>query len=198
MAPWRAAKGVMRDAAIPLSTPLTMSCLLPSLPPGTLHPKAKSYPQPSLARLCPWLAGWLPWKGEALSEMMLVTLASDTFPLPFPQGRTGQGGEVGVSDAMFQMRHNHAISATCGRKRITESDDVALTPHFLISKCCGSFRSPAPPLPPSHASVVIALLKLWETEAGRSQDTAIQHLRHRSSLRPCMSSLRSKTHHGKA
>lgn len=198
MAPWRAAKGVMRDAAIPLSTPLTMSCLLPSLPPATSHPKASSSPWPSLARLCLWVAGWFPWKGEALSEMMLVTSVSGASPLPSPRGRTGHGGEVGHSGAMFQMRCNHAISAACGRKRIAESNDVALTPRFPFSKCCGSFRSPAPPLHPSRASVVIALLKLWETEAGWCQDTAIQHLRLRSSLGPCLSSPQSKTHHGKA
>lgn len=192
MAPWRAAKGVMRDAAIPLSTPLTVSCLLPSLPPPILHPKASSSPWPSLAWLCLWVTGWLPWKEEALSEIMLMTLISGTFPLPSPQGCTGHGGEEGDGNAMFQTRCNHAISAGCGQKRVTESNDMALTPHFLFSKCCGSFHSPAPPRPPSRANIVITLLKLWETEARRSQDAAIQHLRHRSHLGPRLSSPQSK------
>lgn len=123
-----------------------------------------------------------------MSEVMFMTLVSRTFPLPSPQGHTGHGGEVGDRDKLFQVRHNHAIAAVCGWKRVTESNDMALAPCFAFSKCCGSFRSSAPPLPPSHASIVIALLKLWETEAGRSQDTAIQHLRYRSSLGPCLSS----------
>lgn len=139
---------------------------------------------------------WLLWKKEALSEMMLV--ASNTLPLIPPWGRNGHGGDVGDSDATFQRRCNHALSASCGWKGVTESNDVALTPHFLFSKCCGSFHSPAPPLSPSHASIVIALLKLWETKADRSQDTAIQHLRHQSSLGSCLSSPQSKAHHGKA
>ena len=84
------------------------------------------------------------------------------------------------------------------RKRVAESDDVALTWRFPFSKCCGSFRSPAPPLPPSRASVVIAVLKLWETEAGRSQDAAIQHLGHRPSLGPHLPSPQSSSHHVKA
>lgn len=178
----------------------SLNHVLPATQPATSHlaPKASGSPQPGLARLHPWVAGWLPWKEEALSEMMLVTLVSGAFPLPSPRVRTGHGGEVGHSDAMFQMRRNHAVSTACGRKRVTESNDMALTPRFPFSKCCGSFGSPALPLPPSYISVVIALLKLWETEAGRSQDTAIQHLRHRSSLGSCLPSPPSKSHHGKA
>lgn len=127
-----------------------------------------------------------------------MTLVSGAFPLPSPRGRAGHGGGVGDSDAMFQMRGAHAVSAACGQKRITESNDAAFTSHFLFSKCCGSFHFSAPPIHPSRASIVIALLKLWETEASRSQDTTIQHLRLRSSLGPCLSSPQSKTHHGKA
>lgn len=83
------------------------------------------------------------------------------------------------------------------RERVTESHDAALTLRFLFPKCCGSSCSPAPPLLSSLASAVIALLKLWETEAGRSHDTAIQHLRHRPTLGPLLSSPQSETHHGK-
>ena len=177
----------------------SLNHVLPATQPATGY-LASQGQQLSLAKPCstvPVVAVWLLWKEEAQSETMLVTLVSGAFPLPSPQGCTGHGGEAGDSDAMFQMRHNHAVSAACGWKRVTESNDVALTPRFLFSKCCGSFRFPAPPLPPNCASVVIALLKLWETEAGRSQDTAIQHLRHRSRLEPCLSSPQSKSHHGK-
>lgn len=81
-------------------------------------------------------------------------------------------------------------------ERVTESNDGALTLRFLFPKCCGSSCSPAPPLPSSLASAVIALLMLWETEAGRSHDTAIQHLRHWPSLGPLLSSPQSETHQG--
>lgn len=166
----------------------SLNHVLPATQPAASH-LAPQGQQLSLALLCPWwLAGWLLWKEEALSEVMLMTLVSSAFPLRSPQGHTGHGGEVGDRDALFQMRHNHAVAAACGWKRDTESNDMALTPCVAFSKCCGSFRSSAPPLPPSHASIVIALLKLWETEAGTSQDTAIQHLRYQSSPGPCLSS----------
>lgn len=78
MAPWRAAKGVMRDAAVPLSTPLTMSCLLPSTPAGHA-PRGKA------CSMLPTEAVWLPEKEKALSEMVLMTLVSSPSPWPPPQ-----------------------------------------------------------------------------------------------------------------
>lgn len=174
----------------------SLNHVLPATPPATSHLAPRGQ-QLSSAKPCSAvpLGGWLaPVEGGS----SVRNYARDFGKWRFPPAPSGHGGEVGDSDAMFQMRRNHAVSSACGRKRVTESNDVALTPRFPFSKCCGSFRFPAPPLPPSRASVVIALLKLWETEAGRSQDTAIQHLRHRSSLWPCLSSPQSKSHHGEA
>lgn len=134
----------------------SLNHVLPATQPATGH-LAPQRQQQSLALLCPWcLSGLLLWKDEALSEVMLMTLVSSAFPLPSPQGHAGHGGEVDGRDALFQVRHNHAVAAACGLKRVTESNDVTFTPRIAFSKCCGSFHSPAPPLPPSQASIVIA------------------------------------------
>lgn len=87
--------------------------------------------------------------GEKQSEVMLLTLGS---------GHTGHGGKAGERNAIFLRRHGHADSPLCSQRRVTESNDMALTLHFPFPKCCGSFCFP--PLPPCHASTVIALLKL--------------------------------------
>lgn len=86
---------------------------------------------------------------ERQSEVMLMTQGS---------GHTGHGGEAGECDAIFLMRHSHADSPLFCQRRVTESNDMALTLHFPFPKCCGSFWFP--PLPLSHASTAIALLKL--------------------------------------
>lgn len=79
MAPWPAAKGVMRDVAIPLSTPLTMSCLLPNTPAGHVT-QGQQLSEAKPCSVLPTVAGWLPGKEKALSELVLMTLVSSPFP----------------------------------------------------------------------------------------------------------------------
>lgn len=123
------------------SSQRSLNHVLPATRPATGH-LAPRGPQLSSAKprsTAPVVAVWLPRQEEALSETMPVTLVRGALPLPSPQGCTGRGGEAGKSDAMFQMRRNHAISAACGRKRVAESNDVALTPHFPLQSAVAAF-----------------------------------------------------------